>query len=65
MVNLYLVKFEARWILNERVRGVLLFYHFLYWKVNLDLEKSNQLGETSPDFIFLAVNLDQIVMEER
>ena len=39
LVNLYLVKFEAQWILNERA-----FYcciNFLYLKVNLDLEKKS------------------------
>ena len=45
--------------------GVLLFYCFLYLKVNLDLEKTNQLGESSPNFIFTAVNLDPIDIEER
>ena len=59
MVNLYLVKFKAWWIL-KRV-GVLLFYYFLYLKVNLDLEKTNHLGESSPNFIFVAVNLNQLL----
>ena len=32
---------------------VLLFYYFLYFKVILDLEKkTNQLGESSPNFFF-------------
>ena len=44
---------------------VLLFYHFLYFKVNLDLEKTNQLGESSPNFIFVVVNLDPIILEMR
>ena len=57
MVNLYLVKFEARWNLNEQTFYCFFFY-FLYLKVNLDLEKTNQLGESSPNFIFAAVNLD-------
>ena len=42
---------------------VLLFYYFLYFKVNLDLEKTNQLGESSPNFIFAVVNLDPIILE--
>ena len=37
---------------------VLLFYCFLCLKVNLDLEKTNQLGESSLNFIFAVVNLD-------
>ena len=32
--------------------------------MNLDLEKTNQLGESSPNFIFAAVNLDPIVIEK-
>ena len=44
---------------------VLLFYYFLYFKVNLDLEKTNQLGESSPIFIFAVVNLDPIILEKR
>ena len=44
---------------------VLLFYYFLYFKVNLDLEKTNQLGESSPNFIFAVVNLDLIILEMR
>ena len=34
-------------------------------KVNLDLEKTNQLGESSPNFIFVVVNLDPIILEMR
>ena len=45
--------------------SVLFFYHFDYLKVNLDLEKTNQLGESSPNFIFAAVNLDSIVIEKK
>ena len=41
---------------------VLLFYYFLCLKVNLDLEKANQLGESSPNFIFAVVNLDPIIL---
>ena len=48
----------------ERTR-VLLFYYFLYLKVNLNLEKINQLGESSPNFIFAVVNLDSIILEKR
>ena len=44
---------------------ILLFYYFLYFKVNLDLEKTNQLGESSPNFIFAVVNLDPIILEKR
>ena len=44
---------------------VLLFYYFLCLKANLDLEKTNQLGESSPNFIFGEVNLDPIILEER
>ena len=43
---------------------VLLFYYFLCLKVNLDLEKANQLGESSPNFIFVVVNLDPISFEK-
>ena len=44
---------------------VLLFYYFLCLNANLDLEKTNQLGESSPDFIFAVVNLDPIILEKR
>ena len=44
---------------------VLLFYYFLCLKVNLDLEKTNQLGESWPNFIFAVVNLDPIILEKR
>ena len=44
---------------------VLLFYYFLCLKANLDLEKTNQLGEYSPNFIFAMVNLDLIILEKR
>ena len=43
---------------------VLLFYYFLYFKVNLALEKTNQLGESSSKFIFALVNLDPIILEK-
>ena len=44
---------------------VLLFDYFLCLKVNLDLEKINQLGESPPNFIFAVVNLDPIILEKR
>ena len=44
---------------------VLLFNYFLCLKANLDLEKTNQLGESSPNFIFAVVNLDPIILEKR
>ena len=44
---------------------VLLFCYFLYFKVNLHLEKTNQLGKSSPNFIFAVVNLDPIILEMR
>ena len=44
---------------------VLLFYYFLCLKANLDLEKTNQLGESSPNIIFAVVNLDPIILEKR
>ena len=60
MLNLYLVKFEAQWVLNKQT-----FYYFVYLKVNLDLEKTNQLGESSLNFIFTVVNFDPIVIEKK
>ena len=62
MVNLYQVQFKAQWILNQRA-----FYCFIFFflKVNLDPEKANQLGESSPKFIFAVVNPDPIVKEKR
>ena len=50
--------------MNLERTGVLLFYYFAYLKVNLDLEKTNQLGESSPKYIFVVVNLDPIVIEK-
>ena len=44
---------------------VLLFYYFLCLRANLGLEKTNQLGESSPNFIFAVVNLDLIILEKR
>ena len=43
---------------------VLLFYYFHCLEVNLDLGKTNQLGESSPNFIFVVVNLDPINLEK-
>ena len=47
-------------MVNLKWTCVLLFYYFLCLKVNLDLEKTNQLGESSPNFIFAVVNLDPL-----
>ena len=44
---------------------VLLFYYILCLKVNLDLEKTNQLDESSPNIIFAVVNLDPLILEKR
>ena len=44
---------------------VFLFYYFPCLKTNLDLEKTNQLGESSPNFIFAVVNLDPIILKKR
>ena len=52
-------------MVNLKRRCVLLFYYFVYLKVNLDLEKTRYLGESSPNFIFAAVYLDPIVLEKR
>ena len=52
-------------MVNLRRTCVLLFYYFLCLKVNLDLEKTNQLGESSLNFIFAVVNLDPIILEKR
>ena len=43
----------------------LLFHYFLCLKVNLNLEKTNQLGKSSLNFIFAVVNLDPIILENR
>ena len=51
--------------MNLEPTGILLLYYFLYLKVNLDLEKTNQLGESSPNFIFAEVNFDPIVIEKK
>ena len=63
MMNLHLIIFKA-WVNLERT-CVLLFYYFLCFKVNLDLETTNQLGESSPNFVFAKVNLDPIILEKR
>ena len=62
-INLHLIIFEAWWTLTER--AFLLFYYFLCFKANLVLEKTNQLVESSPNFIFAVVNLDPIILEKR
>ena len=33
--------------------------------MNLDLQKTNQLGESSPNFILAVVKLDPIILEKR
>ena len=41
------------------------FIIFFILKVNLDLEKTNQLDESSsPNFIFAVVDLDPVVIEK-
>ena len=65
MMKFYVVhvKFEAQWILNER--AFYCFNYFVYLKVNLDLEITNQLGESSLNFIFAAVNLDPVCYRKK
>ena len=54
------------WIMvNLEGTCVLLFYYFICFKANLDLEKTYQLGESSPNLIFAVVNLDPIILEKR
>ena len=45
--------------------NVCVFVLLFYFKVNFDLEKTNQTSESSPNFIFAVVNLYQIVLEKR
>ena len=52
-------------MVNLERNSVLFFYYFLCLRVNLDLEKTNQLGESSPNFIFTVVNPDPIILEMR
>ena len=52
-------------MVNLERTGVILFYYFVYLKVNLDLEKNNQIGESWPNSIFMEVNLDPIGIEKR
>ena len=53
-------------MVNLERTWVLLFYYFLYFKVNLDLEETNQLGEFLIfNFNFAVVNLDPIIFEKR
>ena len=59
MMNLYLVKFEAGWILNKRALLFCLFESESWPK------KTNQPGKSWPNFIFAAMNLDSIVIEKR
>ena len=63
MLNLHLIISKAWWILNERVFNC--FIIFFVWKANLNQEITNQLGESSPNFIFTVVNLDPIILEKR
>ena len=49
MMNLHLIIFEAWWILNERAFFIVLL--FLYFKVNLDLEKQISLVNFHPTLI--------------
>ena len=63
MMNPYLVKLESRWILNEWMFNC--FIILFIWKWIFDLEKTNQLAESSPNFSFAAVNLDPIVIEKK
>ena len=51
-------------MVNLERTGLLLFY-YSYVKRNRDLEKTNQLGESSPNIIFAVVNPDPIVIEKR
>ena len=62
-VNLYLIKFKERWILNERALNY-SFIILLFESESLP-KKINHLGESSPNFIFAGVNLDPIVFEKR
>ena len=52
-------------MLNLERTGDLLFDYFVYLKVNLDLEKTNPLDESSATFTFVAVNLDSIVTPKK
>ena len=51
-------------LVNLERTCVLLFYYFLCLKAKLDVENTNQLGESSPNFIFAVVNLDPIILEK-
>ena len=64
MVNLYLMIFEAWWILNENVLFcfIILLFESESWPRK---KKTNQLEKSSPNFIFVVVNLDPIVLEKR
>ena len=51
--------------MNLERMAILLFYYFVYLKVNLDIAKTNQLGESSPNFIVALVNLDPIKLLQK
>ena len=51
--------------MNLERADVLWFYYFVYVNVNLNLEKTNKLGDSSSYLIFAAVNLDPIVREKK
>ena len=63
MVNLHWIIFEAWWMFNER--AFYCFIIFFVWKRILTQKKINQVGESSPNFIFAVVNLDLIILEKR
>ena len=66
MMNLHLIIFEAWWILNERVFYCFIIFFILKWILTLKkTKKANNLGESSPNFIFAVVNLDPIILENR
>ena len=50
-------------MVNLERANVLLVYYIL--KQILTYKKTNQLGESSPNFNFAVVNLDQIILEKR
>ena len=62
MMNLHLKIFEAWWILSER--AFYCFIIFFIWKWSWP-RKNNQLGESSPNFIFAVVKLEPIILEKR
>ena len=64
MVNLCLVKFEAQWILTARAFYCFIIFFIGEWTLTPQ-KKTNKLGEYSPNFIFVAMNLDPIGIEKR